>query len=70
MIYINEIASEDVKRSLDRVLSIPGAVPVLCGENSAYITHVDEGVYGQTCVYYARIEQVDNIYDCITRDGI
>lgn len=34
-IYMNSMKSEDVKASLDRVMAIPGATPIVCGEKSA-----------------------------------
>lgn len=70
MIYINSMTDEDVISSLDRVLTIPGAIPIVCGVNTAYINKVNQEVYNQTVVYYAKIEQVDDLYKYIGKDRV
>lgn len=70
LIYINSMKSEEVIASLDKVLKIQGAVPIVCGLESAYIPNVSEEVFSQCGIYYARIKQVDNLYDYAISDQI
>lgn len=69
-IYMNSMKTEDVIRSLDRVMTLPGATPIVCGEKSAYILNVSDDIFNQTGVYYARIKRVDNLYDYVQQDNV
>lgn len=69
-IYINSMKPEDVRSSLDRVLDIPYAHPIVCGEKSAYILNVNDEIFNQTGVYYARIQRVDDLYEYIDKDRV
>lgn len=69
-IYMNSMKSEDVKASLDRVMAIPGATPIVCGEKSAYILDVSDEIFNQTGVYYARIKRVDDLYEYVDQDNV
>lgn len=70
MIYINSMKPEDVYTSLDRVLKIPGATPIVCGVDSAYILNVSDEIFSQCGVYYARIKRVDDLYKYADKDKI
>lgn len=70
MIYINAMDATDVRKSLDKVLKIPGATPIVCGVDSAYILNVSDEIFSQCGVYYARIKRVDDLYKYADSDSI
>lgn len=69
-IYANPIKYEDVKKSLDRIALIPGACPIICGENSAYMPESDEESFEQASIFYARVKKVDDLYKCAREDSV
>jgi len=68
MIYINSMNAQDIKESLKKIEKIPGATPILCGVESAYIPDVSDEIFGMSGVYYDHIKRVPDLYEYIEKD--
>lgn len=69
-IYIDAMNPEDVHTAIEAALKIPGASPIVCGLDSAYVNDVDEETYNQTAIYYAHVKQVDDLHYYAEHDKI
>ncbi|MCQ2483312.1 MAG: HAD family hydrolase [Clostridia bacterium] len=70
MLYMNSMDKADAHRAVELTTQIPGAVPIVCGRQSAYLTDVCESTYNQTAVYYDHVKRVKDLHLQIDRDDI
>ncbi len=67
---VEQIPAQDIRAIVDVLRHTPGCYPILCGAQSAYLEDMAEELHIHSHMYYARLERVDNVLDCITRDRI
>lgn len=67
---VDELSPADITAIVHAVRQTPGCSPVLCGAQCAYFETDSEEAAEHCHMYYTRIEQVDDVLPCITRDRI
>ena len=67
---IDEIPPEDVRAVVDVLRRTPGCYPILCGAKCAYLEDMVDELSVHSNMYYARLEQVDDVLACLERDRI
>jgi len=75
IIYRNEMQKEDINRCLRVIDSIEGLTPVICGAESAYMVQTEKKILHEVKIYYARLQQVKDLYaaalqDCIVKIAV
>lgn len=70
MIFSDEMNREGVLAFLKAMEALPQAHLILCGANSAYMLHGPEIVESNAHIYYKKLEFVEDLRDCLTKDCI
>lgn len=69
-IYRNVMRKKDISDCLSLISQVPGATPILCGTNSAYLKEPDEQVKKGALIYYFRHNFVKDMLHIISEDQI
>lgn len=70
VIYSDLMTQEDVAASLHAIEQIPGAVPIICGMDCAYMPPVGGEGEWQGRTYYARLELSEWLYGAAESDEV
>lgn len=69
-IYCNKMLQSDVHAILDILQDIPNIVIIICGVKSAYMLHSTALSEENAHMYYAKLEFVNDLRECISQDDI
>lgn len=69
-IYTNIMKTEDVNACIERFGIKDGHAVILCGVKSAYMRYGDGDLERNAHMYYEKLEFVDNLQSCMTKDEI
>ena len=70
ILYCNKISREDVVRCLELLDGKPGIALILCGAKSAYMKHGSDLVEENGHMYYAKLQFVEDLYECLDMDDM
>lgn len=70
IIYSNEMQKRDIARCLKLIAGIEGMTPVLCGAEAAYMVQAEEKILHEVKMYYAQLQQVEDLYEAALQDCI
>lgn len=70
ILYSNEMQMEDVHNCLERIDAVRGLTPIVCGAGSAYMRPVQEHIRREAEMYYARLQQTEDLCEAASRDTI
>ena len=69
-LYLNPIGEELLKETLDEIRAIPRLLPVLCGENSAYIEDKREPFRTLSVDAYTNCSEVESLDNVIGKEPV
>lgn len=67
---VDELSADDIRAVVDTVRRTEGCYAILCGARCAYFENDVDELRRHCDMYYARLELVDDVLPCITRDRI
>ncbi len=70
ILYSNEMQKEDIRQCLDLIDGIRGLTPILCGAKAAYMRRAEESVCREVRIYYASLQQTEQLYQAALQDTI
>lgn len=70
VIFCDAMDVDDAKMCLSQIQTMPGVVPVVGGEKSAYIETVEPRIYEYIKAFFVRLETVDCLEKCLNQDRI
>lgn len=68
VIYENSMGPDSVGPTLDTILKIKGAIPIMCGIESAYIAQASKEAMTESAKYYARLKFVEDLHEYVRKD--
>ena len=68
VIYENSMDPKAVEETLEIVLNLPGAIPIMCGVESAYIAEASKEAMTESAKYYARLKFVEDLHEYVHKD--
>ena len=69
-LYCSELPHDAIERVLALTAQVPGAHPVLCGLDSAYLAEDDEDFITNTGYYYAKLRHLSDLHEAMKLDKI
>lgn len=69
-IYSNVMTEKNISDCLSLIAHVPGATPILCGTNSAYLQEPDADAKKGALIYYIRHDFRDDIIQAASEDQI
>ena len=70
IIYSNKMKKEDIYKCLDLVIGMENLTPIICGAEAAYIMPTKESIYKEASIYFAHLQQADDLYEAALHDTI
>lgn len=70
ILYSNEMQLEDVCICMERIDAVRGLTPIVCGARSAYMRPVPERIRREAEMYYARLQQTEDLCKAASHDTI
>lgn len=70
IIYSNKMKTEDIYKCLDLIIGTPNLTPIICGAEAAYIMPTKESIYKEASIYFAHLQQTNDLYKAALEDII